>query len=211
MKYDQLVNKLLTEAHFGGSPYEQATGIKRHINTEEEEQEMDNISGAEAKAMQDMLNQTIAQQRGGKKKSALQMVDANQLSPEGREFLETLIKSTELYQQGSAIGGDKTLRGDIQLDMEDDALRDTFGSVELEYIGKEREKSPHEFRYPSPGEGDVGVPHDKDGFRIEAQIDGDFDPDGPVALYPLDRFDVVRWFGKGGPLPIATKGRITQG
>ena len=112
MKYDQLIDKYLKEAYFG-NPVAEA-----------EDEEMDNITGDEAKAMQDMLNQTIAQQRGGKKKSALQMVDPNQLSPEGREFLGKLMKSTELYQQGSATRGDPELRGDIQLDMEKDALKD---------------------------------------------------------------------------------------
>ena len=31
MKYDEAINKVLYENYFGGSPYEQATGIKRHI------------------------------------------------------------------------------------------------------------------------------------------------------------------------------------
>ena len=203
MKYDQLIDRYLKEAYFGSSPVAEA-----------EDEEMDNITGDEAKAMQDMLNQTIAQQRGGKKKSALQMVDPNQLSPEGREFLATLMKSTELYQQGSATRGDPELRGDIQLDMEKDALKDRYGEVELEYVGFEGQDGQgghHAFRYPSPVEGQVGNAYDKDGFRIEAQMSGDEEPDPLTPLYPLDKFDVVNWFGRGGPLPIATKGKITQG
>lgn len=203
MKYDQLIDKYLKEAYFGGDQLAEA-----------ENEEMDNITGAEAKAMQDMLNQTIAQQRGGKKKSALQMVDPNQLSPDGREFLATLMKSTELYQQGSAIKGDPELRGDIQLDMETNALKDNFGDVELEYIGFEGQDGQgghHAFRYPSPVEGEAGLPFDKDGFRIEAQMSSEDEPDALTPLYPLDKFDVVNWFGRGSPLPIATKGKITQG
>jgi hypothetical protein len=199
MKYDQLVEQYLKKSYFGDS-----------VN---EEEEPDNITGAEAKAMQDMLNKTIEMQRGGKKKNALQMVDVNQLSPAGREFLETLIKATELYQQGSKIKGDPELRGDIQLDMESNALKKMFGDVRLEYVGRERKGKTvqHAFRYPSPIEGDVGVPFDKDGFRIEAQVSGDIDSESDTALYPLDQFDVVNWFGKGGPLPISTRGKITRG
>ena len=52
------------------------------------ESEPDNITGDEAKAMQNMLSQSIADRRGGKKKSALQMVDPDKLSETGREFLE---------------------------------------------------------------------------------------------------------------------------
>jgi hypothetical protein len=41
MKFNELTNKILQEQYFGGSPYEQATGIKKHINiTEEEDSEM---------------------------------------------------------------------------------------------------------------------------------------------------------------------------
>ena len=41
MKFDELTNKILQEQYFGGAPYEQATGIKKHINiTEEEDSEM---------------------------------------------------------------------------------------------------------------------------------------------------------------------------
>jgi len=41
MKFDELTNKILQEQYFGGSPYERATRIKRHINiTEEDDSEM---------------------------------------------------------------------------------------------------------------------------------------------------------------------------
>jgi hypothetical protein len=214
MKYDELVNSILTEQYFGGSPYEKATRLKTHLNLEEPE--ADNISGSEAKAMQDILNKSIEDQRGGKKKSALQMVDPNQLSPAGRNFLEKLFQSSELYKQGSKIGGNPELRGDVQADIEDEAVESTFGMVELDYIAWDKQEGfngAHVYRYPPSGPGIVGLPHDKDGFRIDAAVASERDdiPGETLPLYPLDQFDYVNIFAKGSAQPIVTKGKITHG
>ena len=39
MGFDSEINRILQENYFGGSPYEQATGIKRHITFEETDEE----------------------------------------------------------------------------------------------------------------------------------------------------------------------------
>lgn len=208
MKYDQLINNILQEQYFGGSPNEQTTGIKRHVTFEEDADEADNITGDEAKAMQNMLNQSIADRRGSKKKSALQMVEPDELSDAGKEVINQLHQAVELYQQGSAIGGDASLR-ERGPEMEDEVIMKAFGRVDLDYIGWDKSsgmKGAHLYRYPATGAGVVGVPHDKDGFRIEAQLEGDKESEPPevLPLYPIDKLDWVNFFAKGSHEPFHT-------
>lgn len=217
MKYDELVNNILSEQYFGGSPYEQTTRIKRQVTFEEApemESEPDNITGDEAKAMQNMLSQSIADRRGGKKKSALQMVDPDKLSEAGREFLEQLHQAADAYKQGSAIGGDASLR-EVAVEIEDAAFMKAFGMVELDYVGWDKGSGfggAHLYRYPATGGGVVGIPHDKDGFRLEAMVESDKEdePGELLKLFPLDQYSIVNLFATGAPEPILTKGRITQ-
>ncbi len=211
MKYDQLVNNILQEQHFGGNPHEQITGIKRHVTFEETEEDF--ISQDEAKAMQNMLNQQIADRRGGKKKSALQMVDVEQLSDAGKELINQMDKAVEMYQRGSAIGGDASLRS-LAPEMEDEVIMKAFGKVDLDYIGWDKGSGiggAHLYRYPATGGGVVGIPHDKDGFRIEAQMEGDRDdaPAEVAGLFPITEYDLVNFFAKGSHEPFHTviKGR----
>lgn len=211
MKFDQAVEKILQENYFGGSPHEQQSRVKRHTGVTEDEQEHDFINPDEVKAMQKMLNQGIEARRGGKKKSSLQMVDVNQLSPAGREFISKLDHAADLYKQGSAIGGDGALRSQAA-DVENEAFRETFGQTKLDYVGYDR-GAGHLYRYPDVGsDSEAGIPHDKDGFRLEAQMEGDPDvkPDVYIDLFPLDQFDVVNLFAKGSPEPIVTRGKITR-
>lgn len=217
MKYDELVNNILQEQHFGGSPNEQLTGIKRHVTFEESpesEAQGDNISGDEAKAMQDMLNQSIAARRGGKKKTALQMVNTDKLSDAGRQFINELDRSADTYRQGSAIGGDASLR-QVAVDIEDAAFMKSFAQTQMDYIGWDNSAGfggAHLYRYPSTGAGIQGVPVDKDGFRLEASIEGKKDehPGDVMSLFPLDQYSVVNLFAVGSDDPILTKGRITN-
>jgi hypothetical protein len=214
MKYDQLVNAILQEQYFGGSPNEQTTGIKRHVTFQKEDDQSDNISGDEAKAMQNMLNQSIADRRGGKKKTALQMVNPDKLSDAGKQFLAELDKSADAYKQGSAIGGDASLR-QVAVEIEDAAFVKAFGQAQLDYIGWDNSAGfggAHLYRYPATGAGITGVPHDKDGFRLEASIEGNKDgaPGEVLDLFPLDQFSIVNLFASGSNDPILTKGRITQ-
>lgn len=211
MKYDQLVNSILQEQHFGGNPHEQLTGIKRHVTFEETEEDF--ISQDEAKAMQNMLNQQIADRRGGKKKSALQMVDVDQLSDTGKEIIRQMDKAVEMYQRGSAIGGDASLRS-LAPEMEDEIIMKAFGKVDLDYIGWDKGSGlggAHLYRYPATGGGVVGIPHDKDGFRIEAQMEGDKEDTPPevAGLFPISEYDLVNFFAKGSHEPFHTviKGR----
>lgn len=215
MKYDDLVNSILHEQHFGGSPFEQKTGVKKHITFEDaQEDAQDFISKQEAKDIQNALNKQIADRRGGKKKSALQMVDPEQLSEQGKQVIAQMHQAVKLYQQGSAIGGDPSLRS-AGHDMENEVLLKAFGGVELDYVGWDKGSGlgtgAHLYRYPATGGGVVGVPHDKDGFRIEAHLEGDQDIDAPevVDLYPVDRFDLINFFAKGSPHPFTeiVKGR----
>ena len=217
MKYDQLVEDILREQYFGGSPYEKASGIKKHMTFEEapEVAEDEFVTGDEVKAMQKALAQGIADRRGGKKKSALQLVDPENLSPAGQEFLDKLHQAAEMYKQGSAIGGDASLR-EVAVDVEDEAFMRSFGNCELDYIGWDKSSGfggAHLYRYPATGAGIEGIPHDKDGFRLEAMIEGEKEdhPGETIALFPLDQFGVVNLFAKGAAEPIVTKGRITQG
>lgn len=211
MKYDQLVNSILQEQHFGGNPHEQLTGIKRHVTFEETE-DASLISKDEARAMQNILNQQIADRRGGKKKSTLQMVDLNQMSPAGREFISKLDHSADMYKQGGQVKSPNPQLTSQARDVESEAFRDAFGHAKLDYVGYDHRKG-HEYRYPDVVEGDTGLPYDKDGFRLEAQMEGDPDsrPDVYIDLFPLDQFDVVNLFAKGSSEPIVTRGKITQG
>lgn len=205
-QYDNLVNRILTENHFGGSPYNRSTRLKTHID--EAEDEGDFLTPAEVKAIQQSVP---------KKPSAIQRVDRNQLSPAGREFIAKIDHAVDMYQQGSKIGGKAELRTS-QMEFETQALEDTFGNTQLDYVGWDRgaDKGSHLFRYPNVAGDDhpsAGVPYDKDGFRIEAQMKSAKDDDIPelINLYPMDQFDVVNFFAKGSDDPFLTKGRIVQG
>lgn len=208
MKYDQLVNDILQEQHFGGSPHEQITGVKRHVTFEETE-EADFISQDEAKAMQNMLNQQIAARRGGKKKSALQMVDTEQLSDTGKNVISQFEQAVDMYQQGSMVRSKDPSMVQTGPDKEREVLMRAFGNVEMDYIGWDKgsgNNGAHLYRYPATGAGIVGLPHDKDGFRVEAQIPGDRDDTPPevIDLYPTDSFDLINFFAKGSHEPWAT-------
>jgi len=208
MKYDDLVNSILHEQHFGGSPHEQITGIKRHVTFEEAE-ESDLISQDEAKAMQNMLNQQIADRRGGKKKSALQMVDTEQLSDTGKQVIAQFEQAVDMYQRGSKIRSEDPSLVQKGPEQEQAVLMKAFGKVDMDYIGWDKSSGltgAHLYRYPATGSGIVGLPHDKDGFRIEAQMQGDNDDKPPevVGLYPVDEFDLVNFFAKGSYEPWAT-------
>lgn len=205
-QYDNLVNRILTENHFGGSPYNRTTRLKTHIDEAGDEDEF--LTPDEVKAIQQSIP---------KKPSAIQRVDKNQLSPSGREFLAKIEHAVDMYQQGSKIGGDASLRTS-QMEFEDQALQDTFGNTQLDYVGWDRgvDRGAHLFRYPNVAGDDhpaAGVPYDKDGFRIEAQIKNSKEADIPdmINLYPLDQFDVVNFFAKGSDDPFLTKGKIVQG
>jgi hypothetical protein len=205
-KYDQLVNKLLGESYFGGSPYNRSSGLKTHIDEAEDDGEF--LTPDEVKAIQQSIP---------KKPSALQRVDKNQLSPAGREFFAKIEHAVDMYQQGSKIGGDAELRTS-QMEFEDQALQDTFGNTQLDYVGWDRgvDRGAHLFRYPNVAGDDhpaAGVPYDKDGFRIEAQMKEAKDADIPelINLYPLDQFDVVNFFARGSDDPFLTKGKIVRG
>ena len=212
MKFDQAVDKILQENYFGGSPNERQTRVKRHTGVSEDEQEKDFISPDEVKAMQKMLNQGIEDRRGGKKKSNLQMVDLNQLSPAGREFISKLDHSADMYKQGGQVKSPNPQLTSQARDVESEAFRETFGQTKLDYVGYD-ERDGHIYRYPDVVEGQTGLAYDKDGFRLQAQMDGDHDeqPDVYIDLFPLDQFDVVNLFAKGSPEPIVTRGKITQG
>jgi len=216
MKYDELVNNILQEQYFGGSPYERASGIKKQITFEEapEVEEADLVTGDEVKAMQRALAAGIQDRRGGKKRSALQLVDPENLSPAGQEFLNKLHQSADLYKQGSAIGGQADLRS-TAVDVEDEAFMHSFGRTELDYIGWDKGSGfsgAHLYRYPATGSGVEGIPHDKDGFRIEAMIEDEKEdhPGETLELFPLDQFEVINLFAKGAAEPILTKGRIVK-
>lgn len=217
MKFDQAVNKILHENYFGGSPAEQQSGIRRHVGVAEDEQEHDFMSPDEVKQMQNMLNKGIEDRRGGKKKSNLQLVDPNQLSPAGREFVSKLDHAAEMYKQGSAIGGNAALREKAR-DFEDQAFQEAFGQTSMDYVAWDRGEGfggSHVYRYPNVSGGEnkaVGIPHDKDGFRLECQSSANKDDDIPeeVPLFPLDQWEVVNLFAKGSPEPILTRGKITQ-
>lgn len=214
MTYDQLVDSILRENYFGGSPYEKTSGLKTHLTTEDET-EADFMNKDEVKDIQRAVNTSIADRRGGKKKSALQMVDPNQLSPSGREFLEKLHHAADLYKQGSAIGGDAELRLQA-VDFEDQAFEETFDKTELDYVGWDKASGfhgAHLYRYPNVTAGESGIPHDKDGFRIEALIEADPDqkPGEQLQLFPLNQYNVANLFAKGAAEPIVTKGKITDG
>ena len=214
MKFDQAINKILQENYFGGSPYERATGERTHTRVSEDEQG-EFISGSEAKAIQKALGDTISARRGGKKRSNLQMVDPNQLSPAGREFIAKLDHAADMYKQGSAIGGNAELRTQA-VDLEDQAFADGFSQTRLDYVGFDRGsgfKGAHLYRYPNTaGDDHRGIPFDKDGFRIEAMMEqsADDEPMNDIELFPMDQFDVVNLFAKGSDEPILTRGKITQ-
>jgi hypothetical protein len=179
-----------------------------------QEDESEFITPDEVKAIQKSMP---------KKPSALQRVDKNQLSPAGRDFIAKIEHAVDMYQQGSKIGGDAELRTS-QMEFETQALEDTFGNTQLDYVGWDRgegrqasgQRGSHMYRYPNVAGGDhpaSGVPYDKDGFRIEAQLSANREDDVPelINLYPLDQFEVVNFFAKGSDDPFLTKGRIVQG
>ena len=215
MKFDNTVNKILKENYFGGSPNQQQTRVKRHVGVSEDEKDDEFFTGDEVKDIQKALGDSISARRGGKKKSNLQMVDPNMLSPAGREFIAQLDHAAELYKQGSAIGGKAELRTQ-GVDVEDQAFDKVFSHTSLDYVGWDRGSGfngAHLYRYPNvAGNDSVGIPHDKDGFRIEAQMERDRDdePSSSIELFPLDQFDVVNLIAKGSPEPVLTRGNITR-
>ena len=208
-KYDNLVNQYLTESYFGGSPYNRSSGLKTHVDgkrqlANEEEDEKDFLSAAEVKAIQSAHP---------KKRSSIQQVDKNQLSPAGRELMDKVLNSVDMYQRGSAIKGDASLRTS-QLELEDNALEDAFGSTTMDYVAWDKSEGyngAHVYRYPNSAS-HLGVPYDKDGFRVEVHSPADRTDELPeeAPLYPLDQWDIVNFFAKGSNDPFTVKGRTTS-
>jgi len=218
MKFDQAVNNILHENYFGGSPAEQSSGIRRHVGVTEDEQESDFMSKDEVKQMQNMLNKGIEDRRGGKKKSNLQLVDPNLLSPSGREFIAKLDHAAEMYKQGGQIRSPNPELTSQAADFEDQAFQESFSQVQLDYVAFDRGEGfggAHVYRYPNVAGGEnqqSGMPHDKDGFRLMCQSTANKGDDTPEALplFPLDQWEVVNLFARGSEEPILTRGKITQ-
>ena len=218
MKFDQAVDKILHENYFGGSPNERETRVKRHVGVTEDEQEADFMNKDEVKNIQKMLNTGIEDRRGGKKKSSLQLVDVNQLSPAGREFIAKLDHAADMYKQGGQIRSPNPELTSQARDFEDVAFEEAFGQVQLDYVAFDRGEGfggAHVYRYPNVAGGEnqqKGMPHDKDGFRLMCQSTANKDDDTPeeLSLFPLDQWEVVNLFARGSEEPILTRGRITS-
>jgi len=131
MKYNELVDSILQEQYFGGSPYERASGTKKHITFEEnitgdarldaeqdfaEDQPVELGVGnqddrdnaiATAAEVEQTLDSYIKTWQGSdkKKKSALdKALDVvHTLSERGQQFLWSLLANKTKYQEGGKI------------------------------------------------------------------------------------------------------------
>ena len=92
--FDQQLNRLLSETYFGGSPYQQATGIKRHITFENEH------------ALGDGAEKVSARGRGRNESEAFKVytnVDKGALGEVARKFFEYVVEINR--EEPAKVGG----------------------------------------------------------------------------------------------------------
>ena len=125
MNFDKAIDEVLRENYFGGTPYEQSTGIKRQVTFEPFPLEED--------ALDDAIRDW--QRSDKKKKSALQKAadKKHELSPQGQEYIDKLSSNKVKYQIGGKIRSPNPEYTKLACELDEADTIEFFGDAELEY------------------------------------------------------------------------------
>jgi hypothetical protein len=120
--FDRDTSRILSETYFGGSPHQQATGIKRHITFED----ADTILGTGGNVK---LSRGRGNHSDGEAFGAFDIIDKDSLGPAAREFYDFAmeVNSREPKAKGGIV---KTASTDADSDLRKAFLR-LFGHVVL--------------------------------------------------------------------------------